>query len=80
MLIIWKVFNNEKIYVKDKIKIKKIGYLYTYEESENKLKEFVNINNLLSTNKEKENVYNKYLISEEEFNREPYYIIDYEIM
>ena len=80
MLIIWKVFNNEKIYVKDKIKIKKIGYLYTYEESENKLKELVNINNLSLTKTEKEDIYNKYLISEEEFNKEPYYIIDYEIM
>ena len=74
-----KEFNNEKIYVEDKIKIKKIGYLYTYEEYKNKLKELVNINNLSLTKKEKENVYNKYLISEEEFNKEPYYVIDYEI-
>lgn len=75
-----KVFNNEKIYVDDKIKIKKIGYLYTYDEYKNKLKELVNINNLSLTKTEKEDIYNKYLISEEEFNKEPYYIIDYEIM
>ena len=75
-----KEFNNEKIYVEDKIKIKKIGYLYTYDEYKNKLKELVNINNLSLTKKEKEDAYNKYLISEEEFNKEPYYIIDYEIM
>ena len=75
-----KEFNDEKIYVEDKIKIKKIGYLYTYDEYKNKLKELVNINNLSLTKKEKEDVYNKYLISEEEFNKEPYYIIDYEIM
>ena len=75
-----KEFNNEKIYVEDKVKIKKIGYLYKYEEYKNKLKELVNTNNLSSTKKEKEDVYNKYLISEEEFNKEPYYIIDYEII
>lgn len=75
-----KVFNNEKIYADDKIKIKKIGYLYTYDEYKNKLKELVNINNLSLTKTEKEDIYNKYLISEEEFNKEPYYIIDYEIM
>ena len=75
-----KEFNDEKIFVEDKIKIKKIGYLYTYDEYKNKLKELVNINNLSLTKKEKEDVYNKYLISEEEFNKEPYYIIDYEIM
>ena len=75
-----KEFNNEKIYVEDRIKIKKIGYLYTYDEYKNKLKELVNINNLSLTKKEKEDAYNKYLISEEEFNKEPYYIIDYEIM
>ena len=75
-----KEFNNEKIYIEDKIKIKKIGYLYTYDEYKNKLKELVNINNLSLTKKEKEDAYNKYLISEEEFNKEPYYIIDYEIM
>ena len=74
-----KIFNNEKIYAEDKIKIQKIGYLYTYEEYKNKLKELVNINNLSLTKKEKEEIYNKYLISEEEFNKEPYYIIDYEI-
>lgn len=75
-----KEFNNEKIYVEDKIKIKKLGYLYTYEEYKNKLKELVNINNLSLTKKEKEDIYNKYLISEEEFNKEPYYVIDYEIV
>jgi hypothetical protein len=75
-----KEFKNEKIFVKDKIKIKKIGYLYTYEEYKNKLKDLVNINNLSLTKNEKEDIYNKYLISEEEFNKEPYYIIDYEIM
>jgi len=75
-----KEFNNEKIYVEDKIKIKKIGYLYTYEEYKNKLKELVNINNLSLTKKEKEDAYNKYLISEEEFNKEPYYVVDYEII
>ena len=75
-----KEFNNEKIYVEDKVKIKKIGYLYKYEEYKNKLKELVNTNNLSSTKKEKEDEYNKYLISEEEFNKEPYYIIDYEII
>ena len=74
-----KEFKNEKIYAKDKVKIKKIGYLYTYEEYKNKLKELVNINNLSLTKKEKEEIYNKYVISEEEFNKEPYYIIDYEI-
>ena len=75
-----KEFNNEKIYVEDKIKIKKLGYLYAYEEYKNKLKELVNINNLSLTKKEKEDIYNKYLISEEEFNKEPYYVIDYEIV
>ena len=75
-----KEFKNEKIYAKDKVKIKKIGYLYTYEEYKNKLKDLVNINNLSLTKKEKENVYNKYLISEEDFNKEPYYVIDYEIV
>ena len=75
-----KEFNDEKIFLENKIKIKKIGYLYTYDEYKNKLKELVNINNLSLTKKEKEDVYNKYLISEEEFNKEPYYIIDYEIM
>jgi len=74
-----KEFKNEKIYAKDKVKIKKIGYLYTYEEYKNKLKDLVNINNLPLTKKEKEDIYNKYLISEEEFNKEPYYVIDYEI-
>ena len=74
-----KEFNNEKLYVEDRIKIKKIGYLYTYDEYKNKLKELVNINNLSLTKKEKEDIYNKYLISEEEFNKEPYYVIDYEI-
>ena len=74
-----KEFKNEKIYAKDKVKIKKIGYLYTYEEYKNKLKDLVNINNLSLTKKEKEDIYNKYLISEEEFNKEPYYVIDYEI-
>jgi hypothetical protein len=75
-----KEFKNEKIYAKDKVKIKKIGYLYTYEEYKNKLKELININNLSLTKKEKENVYNKCLISEEDFNKEPYYVIDYEIV
>ena len=75
-----KEFKNEKIYAKDKVKIKKIGYLYTYEEYKNKLKDLVNINNLSLTKKEKEDIYNKYLISEEEFNKEPYYVIDYEII
>ena len=74
-----KIFNNEKIYAEDKIRIQKIGYLYTYEEYKNKLKELVNTNNLSLTKKEKEEIYNKYVISEEEFNKEPYYIIDYEI-
>ncbi len=75
-----KEYNNDRIYVEDKIKIRKMGYLYTYIEYKNKLKELVNINNLSLTNKEKEEKYNKYIISEEEFNKKPYYIVDYEIV
>ena len=58
---------------------KELDYLFCNNMAQ---KEFVvfNINNLSLTKKEKEDAYNKYLISEEEFNKEQYYIIDYEIM
>ena len=79
-LTLIKEYNNDRIYVGAKIKIRKIGYLYTYMEYKSKLKDLVSINNLSLTNKEKKEIYSKYLISEEEFNEEPYYIIDYEIV
>ena len=70
--------NYSNIFVNDKVKLEKYGYLYTYSGYLDKLTEMIDIYNLSYTSKEKDQIFKKNVISEEEFNRKPYYIIDYE--
>ena len=67
------------LFVNDKVKVNKLGYLYDYVDYREQLFEKIDIYNLQLTFKEKEQIFNEMVLSEEVYQQQPYYIIDYEL-
>ena len=68
------------LFVADKVNINEYKLIGNYEEFLASLKEYIN-NYFSSKSKEyKDKIFNKYFITEEEYNKNPQALIDYEIM